>query len=440
MTTNKISSPSIHHFSWEEWDDQMIVILYRSDQRFVVKRYIERVLANSTQWQRIARSSFANLEPIAQAYTMTENEVKLMHHIFSWHLDGTLKFPIIGGLDQLLDWEDVLDFIAHSQQMAQINQHEELVSTNSPAIFPTIPVGIKKKLQEKNDNAENTLAKKGNTTPMKKNKKVIPRQLLDESSAGNHWVQINNICVPYIIKSEQTRFLPYQVILDCELLNDQEQAFLIDFTVKASPNDIRTFERIISSSSSIDFSLNKDLLLIDLYHLIFGISKVVYVKLVNNQRDVNKGYKTVLAQCGGTFQFRSQMIPFISLGKFDYVLLDSISTILPSTTKMISNLRRHTVSAQTHEIDYLRLIQFYHSRHYQDPNILIDQQQSLISTHDIHKYIEKDDLIVDMSLTQYQQHEYQMMRKRTDGVETRSMKKSTKRKASSAMADVQNTT
>ncbi len=63
----------------------------------MVKRYIERVLANSPQWQQLVRSSFSNIEPIAQAYTMTENEVKLMHHIFSWHLNGTLTFPIIGG-------------------------------------------------------------------------------------------------------------------------------------------------------------------------------------------------------------------------------------------------------------------------------------------------------------------------------------------------------
>jgi hypothetical protein len=54
-------------------------------------------LANSPQWQQLARSSFLNLESIPQAYTMTENEVKLMHHIFSWHLNGILTFPIIAG-------------------------------------------------------------------------------------------------------------------------------------------------------------------------------------------------------------------------------------------------------------------------------------------------------------------------------------------------------
>lgn len=75
----------------------LIAKILRSDRRFVVKRYIERAFANSSQWQQLAKSSFSNIEPIAQAYTMTENEVKLMHHLFSWHLNGTLTFPIIGG-------------------------------------------------------------------------------------------------------------------------------------------------------------------------------------------------------------------------------------------------------------------------------------------------------------------------------------------------------
>jgi len=80
--------------------------------------------------------------------------------------------------------------------------------------------------------------------------------------------------------------------VDCDLFNEQEQSLLLHFTSKATLNDIQTFTRIISSSSSIDFTLNNDLLLIDLDHLIFGMSKVVYVKLLENQRNVNKSYKT----------------------------------------------------------------------------------------------------------------------------------------------------
>jgi hypothetical protein len=125
---------------------------------------------------------------------------------------------------------------------------------------------------------------------------IVQQQESDEntllSSSSHHWIQINNICVPYITKSQQLHLLPYQVLLDCNLFNDQEQTLLFHFTIKATLNDIQSLERIISSTSSINYKLNNDLLLIDLCHLIFGMSKVVYIKLLNNQRDVNKSYKT----------------------------------------------------------------------------------------------------------------------------------------------------
>jgi len=339
-----------------------------------------------------------------------------MHHIFSWHLNGTLTFPIIGGLDQLLDWEDVLDFIQRAQQASKNIKQDELTTRNSPSMIPTIPVGILiKKTVEKNKNSENLEPNKGDITPIKINKKIRQQTLFDESmsssSTKNYWVQINNICVPYIIKSEQTRYLPYQVLVDCDLFNEQEQSFLLNFTIKASLNDIQIFERIISSSSSIDFKLNNDLLIIDLYHLIFGMSKVVYVKLLNNQRDVNKGYKTVLAQCGGIVICYSHSIPFITIGKFDYVVFDSLIAVLQLSTKTMSILRRRIVPAQSHEIDYIRLVQFYQQKHNQDDNIL-SNQQSLISINDIQKYVNENDLIIDQLLTQYQQNQYQHLKKR----------------------------
>ena len=105
-------------------------------------------------------------------------------------------------------------------------------------------------------------------------------------------MQINNTCVPYILRSTHSRLLPFQVLLDCDLLNDDEQTLLRHFTIQASANDIALLERMISSSSSMDFTLARDLLLIDLYQLVFGMSRVVYVKLLPQQRDVNKSYKT----------------------------------------------------------------------------------------------------------------------------------------------------
>ncbi|CAF2554196.1 unnamed protein product [Rotaria sp. Silwood2] len=446
------SSSYLHQFSWEEWDNQMIVVLYRSDKRFVVKRYIERVLTNSSHWQQLAQSSFSTIEPIAQTYAMTENEVKLMNHIFSWHLNGISTFPIISGLDQLLDWEDILDFIERARQTSKNDKQNQSKTISSPSIVPTIPIGISsskisiKKTVEKNKISGNSELNRGDRTPIKINKKVQQQQqqFFHEnilSSSSNYWVQINNICVPCINKSEQSRLLPYQVLVDCDLLNEQEQSFLLHFTIKATPNDIQTFERIISSSSSIDFTLNNHLLLIDLYNLIFGMSRVVYIKLLNNQHNVNKSYKTVLAQRGGTVIVRSHSVPFINLGKLNCILLDSLISILQPTTKTISILRRHSLSAHSHEIDYLRLVQFYQRKCYQDDSIVSNQQQQLlVNINEIHKYVVENDLVIDMFLTQYQQIEYQKLRKQIERTENKSKRKRIKRKASTAMVEVQNTT
>jgi len=201
-------------------------------------------------------------------------------------------------VDQLVDWEDVLDFIERAQQISKTDIHTRSTSHNSPSIVPTIPIGTSLlTMPTKNSNIENVDPIKSNKIDKKS---MITRQeqqqSLDEPSLSisskNHWVQINNICVPYIIKSQQIRYLPYEVLIDCNLFNEHEQAFLIDLTIKANVNDIETFERIVSSSSSIDFKLNHNLHLINLSHVICGMSKVVYIKLLNNQRDVNKSYKT----------------------------------------------------------------------------------------------------------------------------------------------------
>jgi hypothetical protein len=82
-------------------------------------------------------------------------------------------------VDQLLDWEDVLDFIQRAQQASKNEKQDELTTRNSPSIVPTIPVGILssiisiKKPVEKNKNSENLEQKKRDLTPIKINKKGI---------------------------------------------------------------------------------------------------------------------------------------------------------------------------------------------------------------------------------------------------------------------------
>jgi hypothetical protein len=84
-----------------------------------------------------------------------------------------------GLVDQLLDWEDVLDFIQRAQQTSKNNKQDELTMRNSPSVVPTIPVGILsstmpiKKIIEKTKNSENLEPKKGDLTPIKISKKGI---------------------------------------------------------------------------------------------------------------------------------------------------------------------------------------------------------------------------------------------------------------------------
>jgi hypothetical protein len=146
-----------------------------------------------------------------------------------------------------------------------------------------------------------------------------------------------------------------------------------------------------------------------------------------------------LAQCGGTVNFRAQSIPYISLGKLDYVLLDSFVSILQPITKTMTILQRRALCAQSHEIDYLRLVQFYQRKYHQDDSIVSNQQQLLIRINDIYKYLNENDLGIDMLLTQYQQVEYQKLRKQTETIENQPIRKPTKRKSSSTMTELQNT-
>jgi hypothetical protein len=99
-----------------------------------------------------------------------------------------------------------------------------------------------------------------------------------------------------------------------------------------------------------------------------------------------------------------------------------------------------SVRAQSHEIDYLRLVQFYQRKYHQDDCIVLNQQQLLISINDIQNYINENDIDIDILLTQYQQVEYQTLRKQTGIIENKPIRKPTKRRSNSTMAELQNAT
>ena len=149
---------------------------------------------------------------------------------------------------------------------------------------------------------------------------------------------------------------------------------------------------------------------------------------------------SVLAQCGGNVIFQSNSIPFISLRKDNYILLESLVTSLQLSRKSLATLRRHALSAQAHEIDYLRLVQFYQRKDHEDNSIVSNQQeQSLLSINDIHKYASENEFVIDMLLPQYQLSEYQKLRKQIEVTENKSARKPTKRKSTIGISELQNT-
>ena len=149
---------------------------------------------------------------------------------------------------------------------------------------------------------------------------------------------------------------------------------------------------------------------------------------------------SVLAHNGGTATFRSQSIPFITLGKLDYFPLESLIPIPELTAKSICALRRHVIPAQAHEIDYLRLVHFYQHKSDPDESMFLSQDKLfLISINEVQKHFADSDFRIEMSLQQLQKLEHGKMNDERETMTRKSTeRKTTKRKASTAMTDLRN--
>ncbi len=88
--------------------------------RYVVKRYIEQVLAQSDRWKQLS-PYFSNISPPLRAYTLTSCEVELMQKILDFHLNDTLHLRITTGNDQLIEYDDLLEFIRRVQDFHRSN-------------------------------------------------------------------------------------------------------------------------------------------------------------------------------------------------------------------------------------------------------------------------------------------------------------------------------
>lgn len=106
--------------------------------RYVVKRYIEQVLVQSDRWKQLA-PYFSSISPSLRAYTLTSYEVELMQRILDFHLNDTLHLRITTANDQLIEYDDLLDFIRRVQEYARTNLNNSRPIPGKKTAIPTIP-------------------------------------------------------------------------------------------------------------------------------------------------------------------------------------------------------------------------------------------------------------------------------------------------------------
>jgi len=132
-------------FAWEQWENQPFAVLFRPGtyglDRYVVKRYVEQVLAQSDRWKQLS-PYFSNISSSLRTYTLTSYEAELMQKILDFHLNDTLHLRITTANDQLIEYDDLLDFIRRVQDFSRSNSISS--SNNRPTIgkktgTPSIP-------------------------------------------------------------------------------------------------------------------------------------------------------------------------------------------------------------------------------------------------------------------------------------------------------------
>jgi hypothetical protein len=109
--------------------------------RFVVKRYVEQVLSQSERWKQLA-PYFTKISPSIRAYPLTSYEVELTRRILDFHLSDKLHLRVTQLNDQLIAYEDLVDFSHRAQELYGSNSYSpnHIYSTNGKKIsIPSIP-------------------------------------------------------------------------------------------------------------------------------------------------------------------------------------------------------------------------------------------------------------------------------------------------------------
>jgi len=362
--------------------------------RYVVKRYIEQVLFQSERWKQLS-SYFSNISPLVRTYSLTSYEVELMRRILDYHLSDRLHLRITQSNDQLIEYEEFLDFISHVQEFYSQNSNiyhnihpingkklliPSIPSIHSAYILPSLaksnlsplpssttqkplpPITMASSLQSNNTQESSSVINSHSSSLQVKSSLFIPSELCPISLYnakidGDGWVQINNVYLPFIIKNHQ-RLVPYQVLVSCKILESDE---LRSTLTRATLSDVTLINSMIRNCKINNEQIPENTSLINIYHVLIGTKNLIYMKILpkdNPTSKINRQYKSVLALRGGSLYITTHLIPFVCSSNHSYIPLNDIINIYPNLKTELNNLSR---VPRTNEFDYLQLVKMYYN-------------------------------------------------------------------------------
>ncbi len=389
--------------------------------RYVVKRYVEQVLLQSERWKQLL-SYFSIISPSIRAYSLTSYEIDLMRRILDYHLSDKLHLRITQSNDQLIGFEDLLDFISRAEELSTSNSHSynnihpvngkklSIPTINSCYILPLSAKSIISLPPSSNESKACllkpppvaiapppppppqsnkiqgcTIVKNGHHTsqtsinssknlPYNQSNISIPPELCPISLHnaridGSGWVQINNVYLPFIIKNRQ-RLVPYQVLVSCKILESDE---LRSALIRATSADIILINSMVRDCKINNEQIPENASLINVHHVLIGTKNLIYIKILpkdNPTSKINRQYKSVLASSGGSLYITSRVVPFVCSNNHTYLPLDDILTIYPNLYTQLKPLAR---VPRANELDYLQLVQMYYDgKELSQDTLLID--------------------------------------------------------------------
>ena len=150
-------------------------------------------------------------------------------------------------------------------------------------------------------------------------------------------------------------YVPYEILIKCHIFSDNEFVFK-KCLIKATQQDFDIFNSLISNINIFDEKVPEKTLLVNLFHIMIGLQRILYVKFLTTKQprtQVNKYHAEVLTHKGGTLLMHgNKLVPYIVQNNRFYVPLIY-------AYQSLSQAKRGARAPRQYEIDYLNLLFIY---------------------------------------------------------------------------------